>query len=130
MRFGSGRAADMMPPSLTPIRILAGLAAIGIAALIIYLSLIPAREVPGPPVSDKLKHFMAYAALAVPMTLAAGAARWRSVVIVAALFGIGLEFAQAAVTADREGSGLDALANLMGALFGAGLVWIGLRLRR
>lgn len=110
------------PPSLLLIRRLAAFAALMVAIVIAYLSLMPVDEGPAPVFTDKVNHFLAYAALAAPLTLALHPKRWLSAVIVATVYGIGLEFAQAMGDAGREGSVLDAVANLLGALAGAALI--------
>lgn len=113
----------MLPrPSLLLIRRLAAFAALMMAVAIAYLSLMPVNEGPAPVFSDKVNHFLAYAGLAAPLTLALHPKRWLSAVIVAAVYGIGLEFAQAMGGAGREGSVLDAMANFIGALAGAALI--------
>ena len=108
------------------IRLLAAGAAIGLAALIAIYSLVPASEAPAPHLSDKIKHFAAYAALAAPLSVAFGRSL-RSAILafgVAALFGIGLEIAQMLGEAGREGSSLDVAANLGGALVGVLVVGV------
>ena len=50
------------------IRSLAGLAAIGLAIIIVVYSLVPVSEAPAPQLPDKIKHFAAYAALAAPLS--------------------------------------------------------------
>lgn len=107
---------------LSAYRLTAALAAFCLAVLIGYLSLVPASEVPAPQVSDKVKHFLAYAALAAPLAAALRPQRWLAAVLIATGFGLVLELAQAMGGAGREGSPADVLANLMGALAGAGLV--------
>lgn len=109
------------PPFLL-IRRLAAIAAVLVAVAIAYLSLIPAHEGPEPLISDKVRHFAAYAGLAAPLTLALHPRRWLSAVIAASIYGVALEFAQAMGDAGREGSALDALANFLGALTGAALI--------
>ncbi|MFN4024105.1 MAG: VanZ family protein [Hyphomonas sp.] len=109
-------------PGLSAYRLTAALTAFGLAVLISYLSLVPAGEVPAPQISDKVKHFIAYASLAAPLAVALRPARWLAAVLIAAGLGLGLEVAQAMGDAGREGSPGDVLANLMGALAGAGLV--------
>lgn len=114
-------------PGLSAYRLTAALAALGLALLLSYLSLIPAGDVPAPQISDKVRHFLAYAALAAPLAVALRPARWLAAVLMAAGLGLGLEVAQAMGDAGREGSPGDALANLMGALAGAGLVRLSAR---
>ena len=129
MRQASGRPAGMPRPfpGLSAYRLTAALAALGLALLLSYLSLIPAGDVPAPQISDKVRHFLAYAALAAPLAVALRPARWLAAVLMAAGLGLGLEVAQAMGDAGREGSPGDALANLLGALAGAGLVRLSAR---
>jgi VanZ family protein len=108
------------PPRLTlSMRRSAGIAALLTALAITWLSLIPAEDVPAGPVSDKIRHFVAYAALSLPLTLWMGARRWLAAAVIAATFGAGIEVAQALAPTGREGSLGDALANAAGALTGA-----------
>lgn len=116
-------------PGLSASRLTAALAACGLAVVIIYLSLVPAGDVPAPQISDKIRHFVAYAALAAPLAVALRPSRWLAAVLLAAGLGLGLEVAQATGDAGREGSAGDALANLLGALAGAGLVRLSARRR-
>ncbi len=98
-----------------------------IAVLIAWLSLVQPGDVPAPGLSDKLQHVLAYAALSMPLVVAAGRPLWWVAVLTATLFGAGLEVAQATGDAGREGSIADGAANLIGALAGAGLMWRLLR---
>lgn len=109
-------------PSFPVIRRVAAAAALCVAVVIGYLSLIPSGDVPAPQISDKIRHLAAYAGLAAPLTLALHPKRWLTAVAVATVYGICLEFGQAFGGAGREGSALDALANLAGAFIGAALI--------
>ena len=83
--------------SLKPFRrpwLWAALWALGIAAVVVA-SMLPAPDLPDLHVSDKSEHFTAYA-----------------------LLGIGLEFAQGALTTTRTMDAADALANSLGVLAG------------
>ena len=87
-------------------------------ALVVAGSLLPAPDLPNPPGSDKLHHFIAYS------LLAAGAvqlfARWPSLLgagLGLVLLGIGLEHLQGA-TDSRMADRLDALANTLGVIAG------------
>lgn len=88
-------------------------------ALLVVLSLLPAPDLPQPPGSDKLHHFVAYgllAAWAVQLY-----ARWPSLLgagLGLVLLGIGLEHAQGALTDTRMADGRDALANTLGVIAG------------
>lgn len=113
-------------PRLSSQRRTAGIGTFAVALVIAWLSLIPAEGVPAPEVSDKLRHFAAYAALSAPLAVAMGTKRWLLAAIVAAIYGAGLEVAQALAPTGREGSVADAAANLGGAFMGAAaarLVW-------
>lgn len=64
---------------------------------------------------DKIQHIGAYGILAIMLALAWPRLRLRWLVILPALYGIGLEIAQALMPFGRTGSVWDALANLLGA---------------
>jgi VanZ family protein len=91
----------------------------GVAA-VVALSLGPVPDLGDLPSGiDKVEHFLAYAALA------GGAVqlypRWRSLLSVGValvLMGIGLEYAQGALTTDRMMDRADALANTLGVIAG------------
>lgn len=95
---------------------------VGIAAVVIG-SLLPAADVPMPdmPDGDKLLHASAYlvlAAMAVQLF-----ARWNSLLgagIGLVLLGVGVEYAQGVLTADRMSDAHDALANTLGVIAGLG----------
>lgn len=122
-----------MNPALVPYPPAIRRAAVVIAALlavvIAYFSLVPPGEAPAPQISDKLRHFAAYAGLAVPVAMWFGPGRLAAVLVVA-LYGAGLEMAQAFAGTGREASFGDAAANTLGAAAGALLVWIIARSRR
>ncbi len=88
-------------------------------ALCIVLSLLPPIPLGGPQDSDKIGHFLAY------FTLSAWAMaifRSRRAQLLAAvalvLLGLGVEWAQANLTTDRQGDLRDALANSLGIAMG------------
>ncbi|HJR73813.1 MAG TPA: VanZ family protein [Luteimonas sp.] len=108
--------------SLKPFRrpwLWSGLWSVAIAAVVI-VSLVPAPQLPDlPPGSDKWEHFLAYAALAAfavqlyerwPSLLGAG--------LSLVMLGIGLEYAQGALTETRMMDRWDALANTLGVILG------------
>src|SRR5690606_7455002 len=93
---------------------------LGIAVLVV-VSMLPAPDLPSPPGSDKLHHFLAY------FVLAASAvqlfARWPALIgagLGLVLVGIGLEHAQGALTDTRLADRMDALANTLGVIAGLG----------
>lgn len=99
--------------------------ALGAVLLVVVVagSLLPARELPPVPFDgfDKVQHLLGYALLS---TYAVNLfARMRLQALCAAglvAMGVGLEFAQAALTASRQADPADALFNTLGVL--AGLV--------
>ena len=110
-------------PSL---RRVAGLAAIALMLVIVALSLMPQADLPPVEGSDKLKHFIAYAALSVPVTIWAGPGRSLRALLLTAGFGALVEVAQLLAPTGREFSLLDGGANLIGAGLGT-LVAVVLR---
>lgn len=111
--------------SLKPFRrpwLWAGLWCVAIAATVV-LSLMPVPDLGRLPTGgDKLEHFVTYA------LLAAGAVqlypRWRSLLSVGiglVVMGIGLEYAQGALTTYRMMDRADAFANTLGVIAGLGL---------
>ncbi len=86
--------------------------------------LMPAKDLPPTPFDhfDKLEHFCAYLALSGygGMLLARSGARALAALAMIAL-GVGLEFAQAALTDSRSGDVADAVANSLGAVAGLAL---------
>ena len=90
-------------------------------ALVVVASMLPGPDLPSPPGSDKLHHFLAY------FLLAASAvqlfARWPALLgagLGLVLLGIGLEHAQGAFTGTRVADRWDALANTLGVIAGLG----------
>lgn len=111
--------------SLKPFRrpwLWAGLWCVAIAATVV-VSLMPVPDLGRlPSGGDKLEHFVTYA------LLAAGAVqlypRWRSLLSVGiglVVMGIGLEYAQGALTTYRMMDRADAFANTLGVIAGLGL---------
>lgn len=122
-----------MPPSYSfdyaRLRRYAGYTSLAIAATIACLSLVSNGALPSVSGSDKVKHFIAYAGLAAPMIVWLGARRVIWVIAMATAFGFGIEIIQGLMTAGRTPSLGDALANLLGAMFGAGAMWLVIRPR-
>lgn len=90
-------------------------------AAVAWTSLLPAQALPPAPFAgfDKIEHLLAYAALSGYAVLLF--ARLPAQALAAAGLvglGVGLEFAQAALTASRQADAYDALANALGALAG------------
>ncbi|AWB79907.1 MULTISPECIES: membrane protein [Stenotrophomonas] len=87
--------------------------------LVIVVCLIPPPPIPLPENGDKGEHFLAYfilAGSAVQLFRRGRPLLWVGVGLV--LMGIGIEFAQGALTDDRMADPMDALANTIGVLAG------------
>ena len=88
-------------------------------AIVVVLSLAPSVPMPDVPDGDKLGHFLAYFALAAAAVQLY--ARWPALLgagIGLVLLGIGLEYAQGALTETRMQDPADALANTLGVIAG------------
>lgn len=106
-----------------PLRVLAFAATIIFAALIAYLSLQPTDSLAPFQIWDKIQHFTAYMALSAPLAVCLGRGRLVWAIIIASAYGVLMEFAQGYLPIGRTASGLDALANTLGALAGS---WIAM----
>ena len=110
-----------MGRSLKPFRrpwLWAGSWMLAIAAVVVG-SLVPGRDLPAVPVSDKFEHFAAYAVLAAgAVQLFARRVSWAFVCLLLVLMGIGLEVLQAKMALGRMLDRNDALANTIGVLLG------------
>jgi VanZ family protein len=92
---------------------------------VIVGSLLPARELPPMPFDnfDKVEHLLGYAVLSAYAAMLF--ARMRAQALAAAglvALGIGIELAQAALTASRQADPVDAMVNTLGVLAGLALV--------
>ena len=88
-------------------------------AAVVVLSLAPSVPMPEVPDGDKLGHFLAYFALAAAAVQLY--ARWPSLLgagIGLVLLGIGLEYAQGALTDTRMQDAADVFANTLGVIVG------------
>lgn len=94
----------------------------------ITVCLIPPPSLALPQNSDKVEHFLAYfllASAAVQIYRTRAALCWAGAGLVA--LGVGIEFAQGALTANRMADPMDALANSAGVLAGMAIVFTPLR---
>ncbi len=88
-------------------------------AVVVFGSLLPARDLPSVGLSDKWEHFLAYAALAAgAVQLFQRRLSWGFICMLLVLLGIGLEYAQGAMDMGRMADRNDALANTIGVLIG------------
>jgi len=87
--------------------------------LVVVVCLIPPPRIPLPENSDKGEHFLAYfilAGSAVQLFRPGRPLLWVGVGLV--LMGVGIEFAQGALTSNRTADPMDAIANTIGVLAG------------
>lgn len=105
-------------------RTVAGWLALLLAGIIIFLSVIQPGGVPAPDISDKLKHFIAYGALAAPFCVFMGRRRIILAILLVVALGIIMEIAQAFAGTGRSPSVLDAIANALGTGTSALVYWI------
>jgi len=90
-------------------------------AVVVVVSLVPAPDLPHAPGGDKLHHFLGYCALAAAAVQLF--ARWPALLgagLGLVLLGIGLEYAQGALSPTRMADRWDALANTLGVIAGLG----------
>ncbi|MCZ4353064.1 VanZ family protein [Roseovarius aestuarii] len=87
-----------------------------LTVVIAVLTLMPSSQADGPPTPDKLYHFIAFAALVVPLGLVYPRHIWW-VVVTATAYGGLIEIIQPSV--GRGAEWLDLLADLLGAITGA-----------
>ena len=88
-------------------------------AAVVVVSLAPSVPMPDVPDGDKLGHFLAYFALAAAAVQLY--ARWPALLgagVGLVLLGIGLEYAQGALTQTRMQDSADAFANTLGVIVG------------
>ena len=105
-----------------PMRRVFRLAAILTAGAILYLSLQPANGSVGPLYADKVQHALAYGVLTALMALGWPKTRLLILIIVASVFGIGIEIAQGLGGQGRMLSAYDAVANGVGAMIAASIL--------
>lgn len=103
-------------------RLLIQLATLLFAAGLAYVSLQPAGTMPGPAHIDKVQHALAYGVLSALIAMGWPKLRLFGVVMMATIFGIGIEIAQGLGGQGRMLSGLDALANAFGASLSAFII--------
>ena len=119
-------AAGMLKPLRFP-RVWLGLWWLAIVVTIV-VCLIPPPPLALPQNSDKVEHFLAYFVLAgsaVQIYRTRAALAWAGVGLVG--LGIGIEFAQGALTATRMADPMDVLANSIGVVAGLSLAFTPLR---
>jgi len=88
-------------------------------ALVVWASLMPGPDVPGPPNFDKLEHVSAYALLAVWFTGLLPRNRYAALAVALLGLGVLMEFLQRAMQLGRQADVLDVAANVVG--IGAGI---------
>ena len=89
-------------------------------ALVVWASLMPGPDVPGPPNFDKLEHTSTYALLAVWFTGLVPRNRYAAIAAALVGFGVLMEFLQQGMQLGRQADVVDVAANAVG--IGAGIV--------
>jgi VanZ family protein len=87
--------------------------------LVVWGSLMPGSDVPGPPDIDKLEHVAAYALLTVWFTGLVPRNRYAAIAVALAGLGVLMEFLQQVMQLGRQADALDFAANVLG--IGAGI---------
>lgn len=116
---GGRRAATALRPLRRPTLWLA--AWVAMIAMVVFGSLLPAGELPPVPFHgfDKVEHLLGYFVLSAYAGMLFARMRTRALCAAGLVaLGIGLEFAQAALTVSRQADPADALFNAMGVLAG------------
>lgn len=93
---------------------------------VIALSLMPGQKLPATGVSDKFQHGAAYALLALWFAGIYPRSRYWLIAVGLLLLGVGIEFAQGAMSFGREADLRDVVANGGGIAAGLGLAWLWL----
>ncbi|HBK56849.1 MAG TPA: hypothetical protein DDZ76_11305 [Xanthomonadales bacterium] len=88
---------------------------------VVVVSLVPPPPLPSAPGGDKLGHFLAYFVLMAAAVQLHGGRVLVAIAVALAALGLGLEFAQGALTSTRQFDLRDALANTLGVLAGLAL---------
>ena len=83
-------------------------------ALVVWGSLMPGSDVPGPPDIDKLQHAAAYALLAVWFTGLVPRKRYAAIAVALVGLGVLMEFLQHAMHLGRQADAMDVAANVVG----------------
>ncbi len=101
------------------------IAVLGLVLAISILSLMPSSAPASVTYTDKIQHALAYGALA--GLTAFGWPRWPliKVFLYTTVFGVAVEVAQALLTTSRSFSGLDMIANAVGAVIVLFIIGIG-----
>ncbi len=86
--------------------------------VVVVASLTPPVQLDLPRNSDKVQHFLAYGVLAAAAVQLFADRHWRRSGLGLVLLGVALEFAQGALTDNRQADPWDALANAIGVLMG------------
>ncbi|AMN47207.1 hypothetical protein ACG33_08890 [Steroidobacter denitrificans] len=94
--------------------------------VVVALSLMPGQKLPATGLNDKFQHGTAYALLALWFAGIYPRSRYWLIAIGLLLLGVGIEFAQGAMSFGREADLRDVLANGGGIAVGLGLAWLWL----
>jgi VanZ family protein len=97
-----------------------------LVALVVFVCLIPGRDLPSTPLNDKANHFIAHFVMCAWFAGLVPRRKWWQVFAGLAALGIGIEIAQGLMHEGRQSDPLDVVANCTGALVALGASWLGL----
>lgn len=97
-----------------------------LVGLVLFVCLIPGKDVPDTPFNDKINHFLAHFALAAWFAGLMERRNWWKLLLSLVALGVGIEIAQGLMHEGREADYRDELANFCGALAGLGVSRLGL----
>jgi VanZ family protein len=97
-----------------------------LGGFVVFVCLLPGRDLPNTPFNDKLNHFIAYFVLAAWFAGLVPRRGWWKVFASLALLGVSIEIAQGLMHVGRQADPRDVVANAIGALAGLGVSWLGL----
>ena len=97
-----------------------------LVAAAVVVCLVPGKELPNAfELNDKVSHMAGHGALAMYFSGLVARRGWWKIFVFLLLFGAGIEYAQYAMHAGREGDPRDVLANSAGAAIGLAFAWAG-----
>ena len=97
-----------------------------LVGVVVFVCLLPGRDVPHTLLSDKANHFIAHFALTAWFAGLVPRRGWWKVFVALALLGISIEIAQGLMHEGRESDPLDVVANCTGAFAALVVSWLGL----
>ncbi|HTU64550.1 MAG TPA: VanZ family protein [Steroidobacteraceae bacterium] len=97
-----------------------------LVGLVLFVCLIPGKDVPSTPLSDKAEHFIAHFAMAAWFAGLVPRRGWWKILLALVALGVGIEIAQGLMHEGRQADYRDELANFCGGVAGLVVSWFGL----